>query len=517
MTPPPALVPASPSLVVAVPAPVPEPEPVADAEVPGVGRLLGSILRISAPSVLENLTGSMTLLVSTLMVSALPGGEVFLGAAALTNIWFWRLSGAVGCSQVGAAAMVARRWGAGEHALAGGVATHAVLLNLVLGTLASVVLFPLAGFLISLQTDDPAVLAAATSYFRLLVLAFGLRLALYTMNSCLRAAGDTRTPLATAVLMLGIDAVLTWMLMFGTWGAPRLLLDGAAWALIGTYGVGAAITLTVLIVGVRPRRLVPTNAGQPVSTAPPPDDEPDPGIAVVPTTASRHGVLRLSRRHLRLWWPEVTPSILRVSLPTLGEEVLYSIAFLTFIGMVGKLGTDVLAAHSVAVRIESLSFNAGWGIAVATAAMVGQAMGAGHVAMARRLFSLNATVAMTAMGLISILIVLFPRQLLWCFGLPPMVESIALVLLYIVALEQCFMGASMTIAGGLRGAGYTLGPLITLAVSTFAMRLGVGYWLAWPMEMGIEGIYWATVLDWAGRVVVLWLFVRSGKWEKVRV
>jgi Na+-driven multidrug efflux pump len=201
----------------------------------------------------------------------------------------------------------------------------------------------------------------------------------------------------------------------------------------------------------------------------------------------------------------------------LGEEILYSAGFITFIGMVGQLGTDVLAAHGAVVRLEAFSFTAGWGIAVATAALVGQAMGAKNLPLARRFFSLNTTVAMVVMGLIAYVFVLFPEYLLGLFRLKDTVLSIGVTLMMILAMQQSMMGATMVLSAGLRGAGYTIGPLLTLFSGMLFMRLGLGYWLAWPMGLGIEGIYWATNADWAVRMVVLLFFVRAGRWEKVKV
>jgi hypothetical protein len=182
-------------------------------------------------------------------------------------------------------------------------------------------------------------------------------------------------------------------------------MDGAAIGSALAWLIGFVLLVALLLRGVRPRRLIPANA------------RADAGGLLAsgeirkPLVPPPNALFRIIRPGLRLWMPRITPTVLRVSAPTLGEEMLYSAGFITFVAMVGHLGTDVLAAHGAVVRLEAFSFTAGWGIAVATAAMVGQALGARNLPLARRFFSLNTTVVMVVMGLVAYAFVFFPSIL----------------------------------------------------------------------------------------------------------
>jgi Na+-driven multidrug efflux pump len=227
--------------------------------------------------------------------------------------------------------------------------------------------------------------------------------------------------------------------------------------------------------------------------------------------------MRLPDEGFRLRLPVATGRILRVSVPACLEEILVSVGFLTFMGMIARFGTEVLAAHATAVRIEAMSFTAGWGVAVATATMVGQALGARQLPLARRLFGLNLTAAMTIMGLFGILFCVVPGWFVSWFLLGPGVESLGIALMFIIGIQQPFIGSTMVLAGGLRGAGDTVAPFLTQIAGTIGVRIGLGWFLAYPMGMGIFGVYWATFFDWLVRTLVLAAFVRTGRWERIKV
>jgi len=233
--------------------------------------------------------------------------------------------------------------------------------------------------------------------------------------------------------------------------------------------------------------------------------------------AGEKGVFRFVRSGLRLWIPEVTPTVLRVTAPTVVEEIFVSAGFLTFFWMLAQSGTTAMAAHSAVVRIESLSYMLSVGFTVSASTMVGQALGRGDAAMARRVFWLCALFAMTLMGSLGIVFALVPGWLLGWFAKGQGFLDIAVPLLLIASIEQPMMGAAATLSGGLRGAGDTVSPTISQFFGTLGVRVGIGYFLAFHLGLGIQGVYWGTLIDWTVRASILTVFVLRGRWKTVRV
>ena len=69
------------------------------------------------------------------------------------------------------------------------------------------------------------------------------------------------------------------------------------------------------------------------------------------------------------------PPVLKVSLPTLGERLIFH-RFLIFVGFVGRLGTVAMAAHQACMAIESLGFIASYAMGSACGTIVAQKLGA---------------------------------------------------------------------------------------------------------------------------------------------
>ena len=487
-------------------------------DAPPLRSMLGSILRLGTPSVLENLLSATIVFVDLVMLARLPGNAAYLAAASVSSIWLWRITSFFAVTGVGAGAYVARRWGEDDHGAAGRAMAHATVLGIIGGLLAMAIFIPMARWIShGYIPGQPATAEITARYFILVFLGLPFRIGLVNLSTCLRAAGDTITPLLIVAFMVVCNTFLNWVFIFGNLGAPALLMDGAGIATALTFVLGFAVALARVLVGVRPRRLFAANAGAPLDLSAAEDHEHEHMRMAAPAAAATGALLQLDRSGLRPWIPSITRPILRVSWPALWEEILVSIGFLVFMKMVASFGEEVLAAHAAILRIETFSFTAGWGVAVAASAMVGQALGARRPRLARRIFSLTNTMAIAIMGLAGIIMALAPQALLGVFRLEDRVLDIASVLIFIIALEQCFIAAAMTLAGGLKGAGDTLPPFVVQLVGTIGTRIGVGYVLAWPMGLGIEGVYWGTVIDWFLRAAVLAWFVWRGKWQHIKV
>lgn len=470
--------------------------------------------RLAIPAIIENVFASVLFVVDALMVAQLRN-DAALGAVGLVGVVLWRMRAVAGCVQVGAGATIARRWGAGDTGTACRLFTHVALLGFCTGSVL-LPLLALAREVFVMLRAEGETLGFATPYFQAVLVAIPLRISSINMAAAIRAAGDTRTPMVATIIINIINSVLNYVLIFGKFGAPALGVLGAGISTAVAMTVEFAILLSVGLRGVRPRRLFravvlerPVMEEEEIETTAP---------LYAPARPSAE-VLRFDRAGFSLWMASHTPRILRISHPTFWEEVAISIGFFGFIGMIASLGEKALAAHTAITRLESFSYTAGFGVSLAAATLIGQALGSGSVRDARRSFGTCITLAVMLMGGAGIMFSLFPDWFLGWFassrasGFLPL----AMPLFLIAALEQPFIGITNVLAGGLRGAGMTVPPFVAQMVGVIGVRLCLGYYMAFPLGMGMEGIYWATVLDWILRCTVLGVIVWRGKWEKAEV
>jgi Na+-driven multidrug efflux pump len=99
------------------------------------------------------------------------------------------------------------------------------------------------------------------------------------------------------------------------------------------------------------------------------------------------------------------------------------------------------------------------------------------------------------------------------------VEVIALgsMPLRLIGVVQPLLAAMMVFAGGLRGAGDTLTPMLVNGASVWLLRVPLSlltiHWFGW----GLTGVWLVMALDLTLRgTILLWQF-RGGRWKTVEV
>jgi putative MATE family efflux protein len=325
-------------------------------------------------------------------------------------------------------------------------------------------------------------------FFRLLaasMLAYG---AAYAFESALRANKNTRAPMAVAVVVMFVKTVLSVVLIFGYLGAPRLGLTGAGLATLGAHVVGLAL------------------------------------YVVISRSLARQGLhvtfhradLRAAIRHAEPGANErgAVVEMLRVSLPSMAERFVMNLAILTYFKFLSGYGTAAIAAYAIGVRLLSLSWIPGLAFGAAAAAFVGQALGAGDSARARR-------VAFRAMGQVLVVMcvmavaVLFLREpLARAFTSDERVAADLAPMMLMLGIAQPFMGTHFALGGVLRGAGDTMTPFLGAAVGNLCFRVPLAWMFARLLGLPLAWVWSALVFDHLARLVVNGSVFLRGKWAQ---
>ena len=104
----------------------------------------------------------------------------------------------------------------------------------------------------------------------------------------------------------------------------------------------------------------------------------------------------------------------------------------------------------------------------------------------------------------------------WLVGLiieDPAAIELGATCLRITAISQPLMAIHDTMAGALRGSGDTRSPMLVTFVGSIFIRMGVCYVLAWPLGMGLVGIWIGTTLDWLVRASCVTAVFWRGNWK----
>ena len=407
-------------------------------------------------------------------------GSEALSALAIANPVAWSVTGIFAAFIAGVVAVTGRAVGADDSRRAAATLRaslgFALAIGLAVSLLAWVIRDPFVALLTGEAVTTEEVRDNASAYLGLVLMSAPLFFVAATATASLQAAGDTRTPMLIAIAAAVTNLGLSWVLVFGHFGAPELGLMGAAVGTIMAAAVQAAGGLLVLRRG--------------------------------------RGALRFDAEHSREDRRDTLATVLRVSRATLGEKVLYHLAYVASIAIVGHLGNLALAAHELLLGIEAIGFTAASGFSIAAATLVAMRMGRQDPADAY-----NAGQTAAGLGLViglgfGALLFLFPHHLIGLFTTDQDVIDTGAQCLRIAAFAQPAMILADTWSGALRGAGDTVTPMISALLGPVVMRLCACWFFAFYMEMGLVGFWLGTTLDWYVRALWTGVAFHRRRWAE---
>ena len=371
---------------------------------------------------------------------------------------------------IGTVALVSRRMGEHRADAASDVVRQSLVLGAALGVATGALFVVFAKDLLVLIGAADDVAAAGAPY-----LAFIGGLNVFSTISIIgvsgmRAAGDTRTPMWLSALGSLLTVPATYLLVT----VAGLGIMGAAYAQIAVSVVFCAATVGLLWRGIA-------------------------GVRV------GGGVWRLERATLR--------SLASISGYSAGESFLFSIGILGLGFLAFRLGTEAYAAHQLVSQLESLSFLPCVGFSAASAALVGQSLGMGDPERAMRSGWAATRMAIIWTSIAGALLALFPRAFIGIFTNDQAVITAGIGALVVIGLAQPAQAVNFTMGGALRGSGDTRFTLATTIVNWFVVRLPLAVLFAFPLGLGLAGIWLAILIDYCVRAVILALRFKGGKWS----
>jgi Na+-driven multidrug efflux pump len=191
---------------------------------------------------------------------------------------------------------------------------------------------------------------------------------------------------------------------------------------------------------------------------------------------------------------------------------------LAFVRLVSSLGDSSVAAHGVAIQVESFSYLIGDAFAAATAALVGQSLGAGRPDLARLCGWAGVIRSAVGMGLVGIGFVMFGPMICGLFTESKQVADSAGSVVRLMGLAEAPLGAMIVLGGILRGAGDTRAMLVISLSGILGVRIPLAFWLSSEsLGWGLWGMWLAMLLDVVVRFLMLGARFLGGAWMSSRV
>lgn len=306
--------------------------------------------------------------------------------------------------------------------------------------------------------QDPGVSHKAGNY--VLALAFGWPFALGTMilRNFLAALGKTQIPLVLVAITTAINAGLNYLLIFGSFGFPRLELVGAGIASSLSYTTGFFLFVGYILIDRQARRFELFDRFW-VSDWP------------------------RFREVIALGWP--------ISLTTIFEGMLFNSAVI----LMGLIGIMEVAAYQISINVVALAFMLPWGLSMAGAVRIGLAAGAQNEKAIKRSAMVTLVSATVSVVALALLLALFPMHVAGFYldtsdQVNADVVSLVLLFLPIAAAFMVFDAAQVAANQLLRGLKDVRWPMYLTGVSYWVIGFPVAMILGLWTSLGAVGIWY---------------------------
>lgn len=237
------------------------------------------------------------------------------------------------------------------------------------------------------------------------------------------------------------------------------------------------------------------------------------------------GIYLLTRKDtVRLRWENIYPvhglmikEILTLSLPAAAEQGALQGGRIFYTLMLATLGAAQLAAHNVALQVESLSFLPGSAISIAALTLVGQNIGRRLPFQARRYAELCNYVAIAGMTVVGVFFLIFAPVLAGLFTTDPEVHYWATICIRWAAIEQPTLAISLVLSGVLRATGDTRWPMYLTFIGVWGIRIPIMWLFLIFGKLTVEWTWLITSLDFGVRSILLFWRFRKIHWEDFHI
>lgn len=435
-----------------------------------------AIFLLAVPMILELVMESTFAVVDIYFVGKL--GASAVATVGLTETYLFLLySMAMGLSMA-VTAIIARRIGEKNKEDAGKSAVQAIILSILIS-----LPFAIAGIffsqeLLGLMGADEWSINHGYGYTQWMLGGNGIIILLFVINAIFRGAGDAAIAMRVLWIANGINILLDPLLIFGWGPIPAMGIEGAAIATTVGRGIAVAIQLWALAKG------------------------------------GKHIKVLLSDLY---WNGKAMLNIVRTSLGGVGQMIVAMTSWIFLMRILANVGSEAVAGATIAMRIMLFTLMPAWGLSNAAATLVGQNLGAGSPDRAESSVWKIGFYNMIFLVGVSVVYLIFNKQLMQIFTSDKEVISIGAEWLQILSYSYFVYGWWMVSVQAFNGSGDTSTPTKINLVFFWLIQIPLAYLLAIELNWAHSGVFWAVFFsETSVGLFTLWVF-KKGKWKTMQV
>lgn len=452
-------------------------EEVVRLEIEGPKAIRKKVMQLAGPSLTEMILINFIQMLNMIMVGRV--GAEAVTAVGLTNQPIFFAYAVFIALNIGTTAIVARSIGSGQPEEANRAAQQSFIINIMMSIVIMICGFIYAKPILIFMGAEDEVLREGVPYAQIQFLCLGFSALSMGLSAILRGAGDTITPMRINILTNIILVSVGFPLIYGLIGLPKLGVVGAAVATMIASGVGATLFVRKLFGG--------------------------------------YAVIKLSFKKIWMIDKHLLLRIMKIGLPSAGEQFVMRGGQMVYAIVVAGLGTVIFAANQIAFSILGLSFMPGLAFAAAATTLVGQSLGAKRPDLAEKFGWEIRKLGGILSGVIGILFIVFAPYIMMPYTNDAEIIAQGAIALRVIGFVQVSQSTAFILAGALRGAGDTKFPLYATFVGIWVFRVVLCLLLVNVLHWGILGAWIAIAADQLIRSFMIVYRYKSGKWKAITV
>ena len=425
------------------------------------------IVSLSIPSILAQISATVMFFIDASMVGHL--GAKASAAIGLVESTGWLMGGLASAANMGFSVQVAHFIGANDFEAARRVLRQSLVCCIIWALMISLTSVIISPFLPYWLGGTEEIAHDAFVYFAI----FGACGIFFQMEglagSMLKCSGNMKIPSVLNIGMCVMDVCFNYLFIY--------ILDlGVMGAAIGT-GLAMLITAGLMLYFLLVKSKMLSLIGRSGSFKPKED---------------------------------TVKTAFKIGAPMGLQHMLMGGAYVVSTLIVAPLGTIAIAAHSLAITVESLCYMPGYGIAEAATTLVGQGIGAGQRILTRSFAYMSVGLGIAVMTLMGILMWIFAPELMGIMSPVEEVISLGTQVLRIEAWAEPMFAAAIVANGVFIGAGDTMIPAVMSLCSMWLVRLTLAASLA--PKYGLKGVWTAMAIELTFRGSIFLARLFKGGW-----
>jgi putative MATE family efflux protein len=435
--------------------------------------ILPTLLRLAWPNIAVMLVMASTGLIETWWVSRL-GTDALAGIALVFPLYMMMQMLSAGAMGGGISSAIARALGGGRREDAGALVLHAIIVNLTIGIVCSVLVIVFGPVLYRAMGGEGASLDAALRYSNVVFAGTALVWLMNALANVIRGGGNMWVPSVAICVGVVLLVPLSPCMIFGLGPFPAL----------GIAGAGVAVVVTTAL-----------------------------------TTLALGWYIAMGRSVARFRWARLRwalfADILRVGGVASISTLQTNLTVLLTTALVGiAAGPEAIAGYGTGNRLEFLLVPLVFGLGAPLVALVGTNIGAGQKERALRIALIGGVFAFGLSETVGVAAAIWPTAWLGLFDDHPRMLAAGAAYLRHVGPAFGFFGLGLSLYFASQGAGRLLWPL-SAGLVRLVIAVGGG-WLAFSLTGTLDSVFAALSAALVIYGVMLSAAVASGVWFRPR-